>query len=748
MKKIWEILKRHKKETVIGYIVLCLVYMVVQLVRPRSEQYMALYSVKGIIMYTIIFLFAGVAMYSVVFAEEKQEKKVKSNSNKKITEMIGSLWKKYYNLIGIVLVFVSMTYAALYVYRTDIRTSMNSTRDGVITSVGTGKIEVTEEVKEISQEFTTTEEELIGVSPAFYMENPLSSRTGKIEAVVLRNGQEEIAKTSVDISEISNGFSWKIMFNQEELQADQQKYTLILKFPEDISEYKISLAITNEEGKVKAKINEVEGNDTLAIKSQLELNHFLRPYFLVICGVLAVFAVLLYYLLFIRKIGLEWCAFFSILVVGSIYGFLVTPYMVPDEETHIDMAYRYADILMNTGNTDDFHCLKREEDAQKLFISDPSIENYRYVYENIGKTATNEEIIEANATANSGAYLFMHFPGAVGIVLARVFHLGYVQMLFLGRFMGLFVFAFAVFLGMKKLPFGKATLFVLSILPITLQQANSFSYDSILFSAALLYICYIFSMAYSQEKLKALDIAVCCALGIAIIYCKSGAYTPIVFLFLLIPIQKFVSKKAGYICMGSFSIVFLLGFLVKNIKVVNTAAETTNKVMGIQEAITMPNYSLSYILQNPMVLLDVLNNTFADKSEFYLQSMLGQHLGWIQVELSNVIVMAFIIILLFSAFRARGEKQYVTTGNKWMIFLLCAASAMLVLMGMLVSWTPITYVSVEGVQGRYFFPLLFPMLMMIRNSKIIFDKNEDRAIMFSGCMTTIAAAICFIHVVL
>ena len=200
--------------------------------------------------------------------------------------------------------------------------------------------------------------------------------------------------------------------------------------------------------------------------------------------------------------------------------------------------------------------------------------------------------------------------------------------------------------------------------------------------------------------------------------------------------------------MASLGGAFILGFLVKNIKVVNTAAETTNKVMGIQEAMTVPNYSLSYILQNPTVLFDVLNNTFADKTEFYLQSMLGQHLGWIQVELSNLIVMAFIVILLLSGFRARGENQYVTTGNKWMIFFLCGASTMLVLLGMLMSWTPITYVSVEGVQGRYFFPVLLPLLMLLRNSKILFEKNEDRAIMFSGCMTTVVAAMCFIHVVL
>ena len=245
-----------------------------------------------------------------------------------------------------------------------------------------------------------------------------------------------------------------------------------------------------------------------------------------------------------------------------------------------------------------------------------------------------------------------------------------------------------------------------------------------------------------------MDIIICSILGVAIIYCKSGAYTPLVFAFLLIPMKKFASKAAYYSFMGSMSGAYLLGFLVKNVKVVNASVETTNKVMGIADAITIPNYSLSYILQNPVVLFDVVNNTIADKTDFYVQSMLGQHLGWIQVELANVLVIAFAIILMLSAFRARGEKQYVTTGNKcWILAITCASSA-LVLLGMLVSWTPITYVSVEGVQGRYFFPILLLGLMMLRNSKIIFDKNADRAVAYAGYATTVIAAFCFIHVVL
>lgn len=740
-------LKHHRIQTVIGYTVLCFLYMLIQIIRTANPDYTGLSSPRVVVMHTLLFLCVGLALYPVIFVEKEKGKKELAFGQPRIGKWIEKIWETYKQWIGLFLVFMIGMGCMLYVYRTDLRVAMNTTQDVDITEVGSGKLRITDKVSEITQKFTTDSSQLIGVSPAFYVEED-SDRSGRIEAWVYKGEQQEIAHATLDASEITNGFYWKIMFHQKQEHANKEEYTLVLRFPENSFDGHISMAVSEnatEKAQVNGKLQEKYG---LAIKGQVSLNHFVRPYFLLLCLILVVTATVLYYLLTIKRASLSLCVFFSILFLGGVYGFLITPYMVPDEETHMDMAYRYADILMGTGNTDDGHCLKRMEDAEKKLISDPTLDNYRYVYDNLNKSAQREEIVDADATANSGAYLFMHLPGAVGIILARILHLGYVPMLYLGRFMGLLVFALAVALGMKKLPFGHATLFVLSMLPITLQQVNSFSYDSVLFSASLLYICYILHMAYGEEELRVLDILVCCVLGIAIIYCKSGAYTPIVFAFLLIPMKKFGSKGAYVSCMGGMTGAFLLGFFVKNMKVVNTGAEVTNKVMGIESAMSVPNYSLSYLLKHPVTLFDVINNTFADKTDFYIQSMLGQNLGWIQIELANVLILAFAIILMLSAFRARGEKQYITTGNKWWIFVITFASAMLVLLGMLVSWTPITYVSVEGVQGRYFFPGLLLGLLILRNSKIIFDKNSERAIMFAGLATSVLSAFCFIHVVL
>lgn len=742
-------LKKNKQKVVWGYVILCVLYALVQFLRPHPAQYAALYTAKAVMIHMLMFFFGGMAIYPIIFGEEKGKKeKGKSNYKGKYLNRLSIFYGKYKHILGLLIVVGIVGYLSLIVYRTDIRVAMNSTQDCSVQKISDGKIKIKENIKEIAQQFTI-EEELIGISVGFFMDVYEGDRQGNIHATVIKNDREIISDYNINLSEISNGFWWKIMFSQKQTVDKNNKYVLKLEFPEGITEYNIALAVSDTgskaviNGKDKAKYS-------LALNGHKDLNLFVRPYFLGICIVLLLVSVLLYVMLFIKKVDISYCALAGVLLLGMIYGFLITPYMVPDEETHIDMAYRYADIMMGTGNTQDSRCLKRIGDSENLFVSNPSVDNYRVVYETIGQKMSKEEqqIEDVAATGNSGAYLYMHFPGAVGIMIARVLGLGTTQMLYLGRFMGLLLFAVAVFLGIRRIPFGKAVIFTLSVLPITLQQVNSFSYDSVLFSAVLVFACYIIGMAYDDKAISEIDLLLVCVLGIAIIYCKSGAYTPICFAYLLIPAKKFVKKKEYALFASGLGVTYVLAFLAKNIKVVNTGAEVTNKVMGIETAMSVPNYSVGYVLSHPSTFLDVMNNTVMDKTDFYVQSMLGQHLGWIQVEVANVIVIAFSICLLLSALRPRGEEQYIEVSHKWWMVGITIASAILVLLGMLISWTPITYVSVEGVQGRYFYPLLFFGVLVLRNSKIILSRNIDRELMYAASSITVIAAYFFMHAVL
>ena len=53
-----------------------------------------------------------------------------------------------------------------------------------------------------------------------------------------------------------------------------------------------------------------------------------------------------YYLAFLRRCRIEKVFVFTILCLGVIYNFTLTPYMTPDESYHIDMCYRHSNTLL------------------------------------------------------------------------------------------------------------------------------------------------------------------------------------------------------------------------------------------------------------------------------------------------------------------------------------------------------------------------------------------------------------------
>lgn len=764
IKSLIEAMKKNKKAVIIGYIAVCTVYLIAALIWPRNPEYADLFSVKKYVMYYLVLLFCGLAVFGVFFNEEKERKNRFLDSTesrwKKTLQWFGKIWKKYKHWIALTLIFCVIAFIGIYVYRDNVRYAMQTTRAKALMEESvlenskkkSGKpetVKIPKEVREIHQTYICTEEQLVGLGVKFYTNG--TPMTGEMSVKIFnRNTGEEICDAMIPMDSVISGEYRGFLFSKPETDAMGEAYSLKIKLPENAREYGLELALAHPGVYEKNQLflGEQEYYTSAALLGYTDYNTFIKTYFLVIMAALLITAFVIYFMLFIKPCKIETVFLVTVLAVGTIYGFLITPYMVPDEEYHIDMAYRYSNVLMGYGSAPDFTCLKRYEDAHRVLTSAPSVKNYFYIYDNLFSLAEDTHLEQVSASGNTGAMLFMHFPGVIGIILARVLHLGEVPLLVLGRWLGLLAFALMVYIGMKKLPFGKATLFLISIMPITLQQVNSFSYDSVTLGFAFLYTCYILYMAYSEEKIKVRDMALVCALGVALIYCKQGAYSPFVFIFLLIPMKKFASKKTYLCSMTGLAGAAVLAFINKNLAVLTYVPDTSDYVSNAaqsagaaaaQAAAYIPNYSLGYILKNPKAFLDVMTNTLFDRTEFYVQSLVGQQLGWVEIMISNLIVIVFILLIAFSLFRVRGEKQYLTVGNKWWIVFVCAVSFGLVMVGMLTQWTPVTGTYVEGVQGRYFLPVLFILVLVGRNSKIFHDKSIDRGLIMAACITQVFA---------
>jgi len=666
-----------------------------------------------------------------------------------IVLMIKKLYRKYRNLCGLGLLVFLVALIFFYVYDGPINKAMNSTHRVVVMKDNNELLPVSKETQDLVQYYTTEEEELVGLgvrmdlSEDFVAEGSIQAQVKDITTGTL------LCTAEIPAASLLDGQYVGLIFDNSQSGIQGHMYEVALHFTEELLDSGLSVIVTPE-GYYEENvlyINGEESENRLSMNAHTYFNLFLKKYFFGMFVFFELMAVGFYYLAFIRRCKIENVFLFTILCLGVIYNFILTPYMTPDEKYHIDMSYRHSNELLGMDSAGENKCLKRADDAELEFTSYPSLTNYKNLYDGLFSVVQDETMVEAEATSNTEAPMIVYLPAVLGMTLARLLHLGTVPMLLFARWCSLLFFALMAYWGMKKLPFGKMTLFLLAILPMNLQQCTSFSYDAVITGTILLYSCYCIALSFNDEPVKPKDIVIMGLLGIVFIYGKSGVYLPMCLLAFLIPAKKFAGSKVRNICMGGLVLLPLLSFVNKNSATVTQIASVTEATATVGSS-TTSGYTIGYFLQQPAELIRILANTAADKLAFYLESLVGQKMGWVEIEISQVIPMFFLLLLVLSVLKTKDEPIYVKIWQKWWSVFVCLACAGIILAGMLLTWTPKDYISIEGVQGRYFLPFMLALSLVGRNEKLMYQTSPDRGLMYAGFIGQLLTVMYLIKAVL
>ena len=145
-------------------------------------------------------------------------------------------------------------------------------------------------------------------------------------------------------------------------------------------------------------------------------------------------------------------------------------------------------------------------------------------------------------------------------------------------------------------------------------------------------------------------------------------------------------------------------------------------------------YTIEYILHKPVEILRLYINTMQVSGGWYLETFLGDQLGWLYIPVSKLILYLYALLLFTASFRFKNEE--VATEKKGLLvsgaFMLL--SMLLIFAGMLFSWSPIKDRVISGVQGRYFIPIALPLLLLIRLMPLEKERRTDRYIILIICM--------------
>ena len=663
-----------------------------------------------------------------------------------------SFYKKYRKLLGLGLLMLIVALIFYYVYDVQIREAMNSTHREVVMRDNGELLPVTADSREMVQYYTTEEDELVGLGIRMDLSEDFAGQ-GTVHAEVrdVTDAEEGVllCAADVDASTLLDGQYMGLIFDSSQSGIKGHTYEIRLEFSDELLDSGLSVIVTpaGYYGENPLYVNGEESENRLSMNAHTYFNLFLKRYFFAMFLFAEFMAAGFYYLAFLLRCRIEKVFVFTILCLGVLYNFVLTPYMTPDESYHIDMSYRHSNTLLGIESAGENKCYKRQDDTELEFTSSPSLENYKIIYDGLFSMAENDTLVEAEATSTTEAPMIIYLPAVLGMTLARLLHLGTVPMLLLGRWFSLLGFTILTYFGMKKLPFGKTALFLLAVLPMNLQQCTSFSYDAVITGVSFLYICWCVSLAFGEKQVKATDMLGLGILGIILVYGKSGVYLPLALLIFLIPAARFGGKRVRNLCVLGLFLLPVLCFLNQNTATVSYIATTTEATATVGSS-TTAGYTIGYFLSQPLELVRMLANTLSDKTAFYLESLVGQKMGWVEIDISEVISMLFWLLLILASLKTKEEPMYIRTGQKWWIVFVCAVCAGLILAGMLLTWTPRGYVSIEGVQGRYFIPLMPALLLVLRNPRLTWDRCAQRGLIYAGFIGQILAVMYLIKGVL
>lgn len=554
---------------------------------------------------------------------------------------------------------------------------------------------------------------------SFYMVS-FQSRTDTVQGIELfleklpaGNGKDITISLSRNNKKTA---SWHI--NRSEVSDSETTYFPLEKALTNCKGDTISIEISSSGYTgVKIGISSVDGKETLAYRLISDPLSKIMVFFL-LAGILILgSAIFAGFYLFRKKSFRTEQVFATIYIILCLVSFLAVPvFNTPDEDHHFYRIYELSqghlisDKQVITENGQEVVQVGREfpknlcpDDFETRDVSLWDVKNH--LGDKIDSTET-----EFCEFANTALYAPpSYLPQIIGVKIADVLTDSPLFMAYLGRLMNTITFGLLVFFAIRLSPFGKNLIAITALLPMSIQAANSLSADGLAIGIVLLFVAYILYLKYTKtEVLGKKEIALLYLLIFFLCCCKI-VYVPFCLLLFLIPQKRFKSRSAykrHVVTAAVLILVLSLGWLLI----------ATSFLGGIKANVNVNTAEqIKGILMNPIQFAMTFIRTLKVYLKEYLLQFLGERMGWMNIYIPSFLLYPFFIILGVEVCMDQDTgKQIFPTylrvflgGTSILIFLLIFVT----LYG---QWTPVGNRLIEGIQGRYFIPLVFPFLLAVK----------------------------------
>lgn len=408
--------------------------------------------------------------------------------------------------------------------------------------------------------------------------------------------------------------------------------------------------------------------------------------------------------------------FFLIAIfMGMNFIFILPQYNVPDEASHFVKAY----MVVNKVEIQNEHetTATAKLPIELLNAMNPYTRNSLSTeFKVVAKSVIDDFNIKYNSSKDNFVMgignttnlpNFCYLGTAIIIKICQFLSAPIIISFLTSRFLNFALFVTVIYYIIKNIKYFKKSFLIVALLPITIQQAAGVNQDSITNTIIFFTIYYILKLAFSTKTVNIKEFVICMILAIILSYCKL-AYFPILLLLFIIPAKNFKNNKRKILFIG---IILLLNviFTSKNILTIYSTNTETNL------------YSVSYILQNPIKTVKIILRTVLERLDLDLVDGLTTGFGWsVQwaKSLLRYVLTTIFTLLYLTANNKEADKKILDLKNRILILVVAIMIFGIIYASLLTSWTGKNEMTIQGLQSRYFIPVVLLGILSITNNYI------------------------------
>lgn len=301
-----------------------------------------------------------------------------------------------------------------------------------------------------------------------------------------------------------------------------------------------------------------------------------------------------------------------------------------------------------------------------------------------------------------------YIPQVIGILIGSFLNLPILYLFYLGRVIILITWLTIMYIAIKNAPDKiQNILLVIGLFPSSVQESFPYSTDVLIDSFSFLYISYLFKLYLDKGEKFNWKYGLIFFLGVFMPTTAKITYFLFILLIFIIPFTKFKNRKMY------FSIIFFI-FIITLLTSVVWSKFSPSYIHNTSK-------NLVYLKSNLTDYIKTFLLTTREYLVFYIENSIGI-LGWHDTKLPFIITYGYIVLLGLHIFSKNimKKKDY----KFWVIILV-------VLIGtyggistaLYIAWTQIGAKYIEGVQGRYFLPLLPILAILLSQKKILLQEK-------------------------